>query len=52
LLWIASDFTISTKQLERSAPRIPTKGWNIRALAFLRRAEVPVDNLENRAPDL
>jgi hypothetical protein len=32
---------LSTKQLARSAPIIPTKGWNVRSLAFLGWAEGP-----------
>jgi hypothetical protein len=32
---------LSTKQLDRSAPIIPTKGWNVRFLAFLGQAEGP-----------
>jgi hypothetical protein len=32
---------LSTKQLDRSASIIPTKGWNVRSLALLRQAERP-----------
>jgi hypothetical protein len=32
---------LSMKQLDRSAPIIPTKGWNVRSLAFLGWAEGP-----------
>jgi hypothetical protein len=44
--------SFSTKQLERLASIITTKGWNIMSLAFLGRVEVPMDNIENRLPDL
>jgi hypothetical protein len=33
--------SLSTKQLDPSVPIIPTKGWNVRSLAFLGRAEGP-----------
>jgi hypothetical protein len=32
---------LSTKQLDGSAPIIPTKGWNVRSLAFLGQVEGP-----------
>jgi hypothetical protein len=40
----------SRKQLVRLVPIIPTKGWNIRSLEFLQRAESPEANTETRAP--
>jgi hypothetical protein len=42
----------SMKQLDRSVPIIPTKGWNVRSLAFLGQAEVPEANTKTRPPDL
>jgi hypothetical protein len=32
---------LSMKQLDRSSPIIPTKGWNVRSLIFLGRVEGP-----------
>jgi hypothetical protein len=32
---------LSTKQLDQSVSIIPTKGWNVRSLAFLGQAEGP-----------
>jgi hypothetical protein len=43
---------LSTKQLDRSVPIIPTEGWNVRSLAFLGQAESPEANAETRPPDL
>jgi hypothetical protein len=43
---------LNTKQLNRLAPVIPTKGWNIRSLAFLGWMEVSRASIETRPPDL
>jgi hypothetical protein len=43
---------LSMKQLDQSAPVIPTKGWNVRSLAFLGWAEGPEASSETRPPDL
>jgi hypothetical protein len=43
---------LSTKQLDRLAPIMPTKVWNVRPLAFLGWAEGPEASTETRPPDL
>jgi hypothetical protein len=43
---------LSMKQLDWSAPIIPTKGWNVRSLAFLGQAEGPEASTKTRPPDL
>jgi hypothetical protein len=43
---------LSRKQLDQSVPIIPTKGWNVRSLAFLGWAEVPKASIKTRPPDL
>jgi hypothetical protein len=41
---------LSTKQPDQSAPIIPTKGWNVRSLAFLGQVEGPEASTETRPP--
>jgi hypothetical protein len=43
---------LSTKQLDQLAPIIPTKGWNVRSLAFLGQVEGPESSTKTRPPDL
>jgi hypothetical protein len=43
---------LSMKQLDWSAPMIPTKGWNVRFLAFLGQVEDPKASTKTRPPDL
>jgi hypothetical protein len=43
---------LSMKKLDQSVPIIPTKGWNVKSLAFLGWVKVPEANTETRAPDL
>jgi hypothetical protein len=43
---------LSMKELDRSVPIIPTKGWNVRSLAFLGCMESPEASTETRPPDL
>jgi hypothetical protein len=39
---------LSTKQLDQSVPIIPTKGWNVRSLAFLGLVEGPEATPQNQ----
>jgi hypothetical protein len=39
---------VSKKQLDRLVPIIPTKGWNVRSLAFLGQAEGPEASTNTR----
>jgi hypothetical protein len=43
---------LSMNQPDRSVPIIPTKGWNVRSLAFLGWVEGPEASTEIRPPDL
>jgi hypothetical protein len=43
---------LNTKQLDQLTPIIPTKGWNVRSLAFLGWAEGPEASTKTRPPDL
>jgi hypothetical protein len=43
---------LSTKQVDQSVPIIPTKGWNVRFLAFLGWVGGPEPSTKTRPPDL